>query len=143
MAEADDTRAVILNGAEKAGETAQFIEKTRLTGNKIGSGLNTVKADIDQAMRELLVSLAKIRDAKALLSPHLAGSGVGFVANAMMYMQRVEDELQETMQKLMHMKNDIEGWQREIIPVLDRDLGEQAGKVRTAAGELRTYANVL
>ena len=143
MSEADELRAEILGGAEKAGETAQFIEKTRLTGNKIGSGLNSLKADIDQAMRELLVSISRIRAAKQVLLPHLAGSGVGFVANAMTMLDRVDEEMQEAIQKLNFMKQTIEDWQRDIIPVFDRDMAEQAGKVRTAAGELRTYANVL
>lgn len=143
MSEADFTRAAILEGAEKAAEASRLIEQTRLTGNTVGASINQLKANINQELRQVLVDISRIRDSREAVSQFLAGSGVGYVANGVALLNTADDELQDTARKLKFLNDEIETWQREIIPVIDRDLTEQSGRVREAAAQFRTYANVL
>lgn len=143
MSEADLTRAVILEGAEKAAEAAAMIERTRVTGNDIGAQLNRTKAAVLQTLRETLTDIMALRDARDIVSPFIAGSGQGYVAKGVQLIDRADQELQETARSLKFLQTEIERWQREIVPVIDRDLTEQANNTRGAAGEFRAYANVL
>lgn len=143
MAEADASKQIILRAIELATEAQVMFE-----GNvdqsliEVQADMNALVKTIEQAQRNILAAIPKLRDAKETASQIVRGTS-GMASEAIQFLDLSETDATDNLQKLQFMRTEIQRMQVNTANVMTRDNKTIVGRIKSAIGYLRGLANVL
>jgi len=140
--QSDQTKAIVDQAIESFKDSVGYLNNLDTSLTNIGADINVLKKSIDEAIRQVLAAISKLRDGQQQASSVLQGT-TGMVSESLLFTQEAENELENMARALYRMKAELEQMQTSTMQTAVRDRGHIIGKLKAAIGHLRGYWSTL